>query len=113
MLIPVSDPFDFPLYHVVGNGHTECVRLLIPISNPKFNNSYSLHLAVLHSHTACIDLLVGVSDASLVLHNLQREHPTRCWQYLEEKIAQHQHEMLNNEIAQHTVQTCFKNIRKI
>lgn len=97
-------------------GHTQCVKLLIPVSDPKAYNSNSLFMAAREGHTACVDLLFEVSDPQTVLHRLQEvfSNNPKKWQYLEEKIlAQQQRDILNNEIAQHSVQPCMKTTRKI
>lgn len=44
------------------HGHAECVKLLIPVSNPKANDSDPLSLAAFRGHADCVALLAPVSD---------------------------------------------------
>lgn len=46
------------------HGHTECVRLLIPVSEPHANKGYALCHAAAGGHTECVRLLIPVSDSS-------------------------------------------------
>ena len=69
LLIPVSDPKagnSYALRKAAENGHTECVRLLIPVSDPKADNSYALRWAARNGHTECVKLLIPVSDPEIV-----------------------------------------------
>ena len=45
-----------------SKGHTECVELLIPVSNPKIDNSYPLRIAIVYGHTDCALLLIPFSE---------------------------------------------------
>lgn len=61
-LIPLSDPKandSGALIYAASGGHTECVKLLIPVSAPK---SSALHLAAAKGHTECIRLLLPLFD---------------------------------------------------
>lgn len=61
-LIPLSDPKandSGALICAALGGHTECVKLLIPVSVPK---SSALHLAAAKGHTECISLLFPLFD---------------------------------------------------
>ena len=51
-----------PICNAARNGHTECVRILIPFSDPKANDSYPLRWATNHGHVECVRLLIPVSD---------------------------------------------------
>ena len=42
------------------NGHAECVRLLLDASDPKAKGSYALRAAAQHGHAECARLLLGV-----------------------------------------------------
>ncbi len=84
-------------------GHTECVKLLIPVSDPKVNDSAALQWATINDHTDCVDLLFDISVAHMALQCLQDEYPDypHTWQYLEEKITvQRQHALLMQETSQ-------------
>lgn len=66
LLIPVSNPLwenSEALNRAAMYGHTECVRLLIPVSEPKAGNSYALQCASIRSHRDVVELLIPVSDA--------------------------------------------------
>lgn len=82
-------------------GQSECLQLLIPVSDPKVSNSRPLWLAARCQHTTCVDLLFPVSDVEHVFASLQRECPlnSKFWGYLEHKICQHQQQLLSAEIA--------------
>lgn len=61
-LIPLSDPKandSGALICAASEGHTECVKLLIPVSSPK---SSALHLAAAKGNTECISLLLPLFD---------------------------------------------------
>ena len=65
LLIPVSDPKmnnSEALRRASKNGHVKCVKLLIPVSDPNANNSYALQLASAAGHTECVKLLIPVSN---------------------------------------------------
>lgn len=117
LILPISNPkFDDSraLIYAAGEGHVECVKLLIPVSNCKALDSKALYRALQNYHTDCINLLFDVSDVHLVLHNLQRHYPNdpKYWNYLENKIAQQQRDILNGKISQDVAYTC-KKARKI
>lgn len=64
-LIPISDPKindSQALYFAAANGHAYCVERLIPVSDPLCSDSLALRLAVCNKHLACVKLLLGVSD---------------------------------------------------
>jgi len=50
------------LREAAWSGHTEIVRLLIPLCDPKAGNSCALHNAAHNGHTDCVKLLLPVSD---------------------------------------------------
>jgi len=52
----------YALIWAAVNGHTEIVKLLIPVSNPKANDSAALRWAAINGHTEIVKLLIPVSD---------------------------------------------------
>lgn len=77
-LIPISDPKSQEseaLQFAVYYGHIECVKLLIPVSNPKEHNSRALCLAAENGRTECIELLYPVSDPKVAIKQLQHLYP--------------------------------------
>ena len=65
LLIPISNPKadnSSALARAAKHGHAECVELLIPVSNPNANNSGALGWAVHNGHAECVKLLIPVSD---------------------------------------------------
>ena len=64
VLLPFSAPKDnnSALGLAAGNGHAECVRLLIPVSDPKAYGSHPLHAAAFDGHAECVKLLIPVSE---------------------------------------------------
>lgn len=64
-LLPVSDPKANESYALVlaaQNGHAECVKLLLPVSDAKSKNSCALRLAALEGSSECVRLLLASSD---------------------------------------------------
>ena len=58
--------YSYALQNTAENGHTSCVELLIPVSDPTDMNSWALQNAVLNGHTSCVELLIPVSDPAVV-----------------------------------------------
>ena len=54
------------LRYAAENGHTDVIKLLIPISNPKDDNSKLLRLAARYGHTDVVKLLIPVSDPKAI-----------------------------------------------
>ena len=54
--------YDEALRRASKIGHAECVKLLIPVSDPKANESYALKIASTFGHIECVKLLIPVSD---------------------------------------------------
>ena len=80
LLIPHSNPQALDsraLLRAAVNGHADCVTLLIPVSNPKADNSRALLEAILRGHQSCVDVLFGVSDVQHVLKKMERERLLR------------------------------------
>ena len=48
---------------IAWGGHKECVRLLLPVSDPKAQDSYALRGSALYGHVECVKLLLPVSGA--------------------------------------------------
>ena len=68
LLIPVSNPQDdcsSALQWAARNGHVTCVELLIPVSDPKAKNSLALYWAVISGNLECVNLLIPVSDCKI------------------------------------------------
>ena len=60
-LIPISDPKgndSEALYVAAIYGHARCVELLLPVSDPQANGSYGLKMAARNGHTQCVKLLI-------------------------------------------------------
>lgn len=65
LLIPVSDPKDLDsdaLRLAARGGHVECVKLLIPVSDPATDNSVALAAAAMNGHLECVRVLLPVSN---------------------------------------------------
>jgi len=106
LLIPVSNPKDqysSALQLAARHGHTQCMELLIPVSNPKEHNSYALQEASSNGHLACVELLYPVSEPAVALQQLQQHHPDRY-----EKWGQ-LYEMIEAERVQHRLILEMKN----
>ena len=76
-LIPVSDPKadnSHALRWAAFYGHTEIVKLLISVSDPKANDSEALRMAARNGHIECVKLLLPVSDCNHVIQQLQKEN---------------------------------------
>ncbi|TBV69747.1 ankyrin repeat domain-containing protein [Pseudoxanthomonas winnipegensis] len=67
------------LFVAASAGHLECVKLLIPVSEAKVNDSAPLRWAAHNNHLDCVQVLIPVSDPkadhSLALqYAAQRQH---------------------------------------
>lgn len=65
LLIPLSDPKannSEALRWAAQWGHTDCVILLLPVSDPKANNSEALRRAASKGHAECVKRLIPVCD---------------------------------------------------
>ncbi len=77
LLIPISDPKyngSSALRLAAYNGHLECVKLLIPVSDPKDGCSEAAWYAFEKEHSKCFDLLLPVSDSGALLYRLRARH---------------------------------------
>lgn len=63
-LISISDPAlnNEALRRAAAHGHVECVKMLIPVSNPKHNDSSALQWAAANGYVACVKELIPVSE---------------------------------------------------
>lgn len=65
LLIPVSDPKadeSRALWAASRFGHKDVIQLLIPVSDPKIRNSHALRQAAHYGYTECVKYLIPVSD---------------------------------------------------
>lgn len=84
-------------------GHIECVRLLLPVSNPQ-DYSLALFEAVLTQEQEIVDLLCPVSNLDDAIFRLQRHpyqypHLKESVEALEEYKAHKQHQILMGEVG--------------
>lgn len=89
-LIPLSDPKardSQALKLAASNGHTECVKLLIPVSGIssealRWAGSEALRWAAYYGHTQCVELLIPVcnpkADGSRALQWAAERGHTEC-----------------------------------
>lgn len=102
LLIPVSNiRGSYALKIAADYGHTQCVELLIPVSDPKAKDSSALSGASFYGHTPCVELLYPVSDPLIVLKQLQHQwpHDSKKWGQLQEMIeVERVRNMLNAEV---------------
>jgi hypothetical protein len=65
LLIPVSDPLarqSYALRWAAYGGCADCVKLLIPVSDPMEHESLALFEAARCGHVDCVRMLIAVSD---------------------------------------------------
>lgn len=71
-----------PLRMAASNGHLECVKMLLPISNPDDESSYALQLAARNGHAECLRVLIRACDPeadwALALRWAAREGQVEC-----------------------------------
>lgn len=89
------------LESAVTQGHTQCVKRLIPRSNPKWNNSWPLILASQIQHQEIFDLLYPVSNPKDALRYMKSQ------QYAPEDMS-----MLERRIMQDSVQQSVESRQK-
>jgi hypothetical protein len=73
LLIPLTDPkalSSYALQLAAEYGHIEIVKLLIPVSDPKAGDSLALQLAAEYEYIEIVKLLIPVSDESVVNSDL-------------------------------------------
>lgn len=66
------------LCEAAGNGHAECLKLLIPASDPKANGSRALSLAAVQGHVECVKILIPLSDPKANHSEALRLAATNC-----------------------------------
>jgi len=74
MLIPVSNPKhndSSALQWASANGYVACVKELIPVSEPKAQNNEALVAAAFYGHHECVDLLFDVCNPEEALEELK------------------------------------------
>lgn len=62
LITPSYSLNSYALEKAAANGHTECVKLLIPVSETDQDDSQALQIAAQNGHTECVKLLIPVSD---------------------------------------------------
>jgi ankyrin repeat protein len=68
LLIPASDPLvdnSMALRRAAKSGHAECVRLLVAVSDPLANNSEALCWAAENGHVECVIILLPASEPKM------------------------------------------------
>lgn len=72
LLIPVSDPRDYntALWLASGSDSVECVKLLLTVADPKHKDSQALVSAVVRKNQEIIDVLYPVSDPDKALEDM-------------------------------------------
>lgn len=97
-LIPLCDPKQNDseaLWHAATIGDVGCLKLLIPVCNPKASNSLALQCALYYQHHDCVVLLRPLSNAKKALRFLSEEYDHINWaQRLDSILTQHQHSVL-------------------
>lgn len=83
-------------------GHTEVLKILLPHTDPKHNDSNALLWAVYKNHQQCVDVLFEVSDVDVVwrIANERRVHMDHDgFDYFEQRMmARAQHAKLTEEV---------------
>lgn len=91
---------DRALVLAAGQGHAQCVELLIPVSNPCARNSGALSSAVVSGNQRCVDLLLPVSDPHAALDTIKHTYRNpQLYEFLERAIAQHQKQLLEETLG--------------
>lgn len=104
-LMEVTKNHTDALIDAADHGHVECVRVLIPGSDPKANGSEALLCAALGGHVSCMDALYAVSNVRTVLNNLHTYYieSYNMWIILNERFeAEQQKTALLNNLTQST-----------
>lgn len=72
LLIPVSNPKDYntALVFACGRDSVECVKLLLEVADPLYNHSQALQSAVINKNQEIVDLLYPLSDPDAALKHL-------------------------------------------
>ena len=101
-LIPVSEPKtdnSIALRCAAFYGYKEIVQLLLPVSDPKVNDSEALQRAAEFGYLDIVKILIPVSDYQLVLKkNMDNTGKVLLRQCIDEYEALQQKELLNNTL---------------
>lgn len=84
------------------HGHLQIVEMLIPLSDPKSNDSKALRDAVVGKQTQCVEVLLDVSDTQKVLTYFQQAFPSTPykWRFFAEMVeSRSQRTMLTTVLA--------------
>lgn len=115
LLIPLSEPknCNYALESAAKHGHSLCVEALIPISDVTANNCQALWLAAKYGHKECVGLLAPFGDANAILQSLMGEYPDEPnrWQHLENMVSQLQRQRIVEEID--STHNSFSRARRI
>jgi len=83
------------LVSAASNGDLAMVRLFLPVTDPKDQNSKALQVCAMHCcanpiYKPIVDFLFEVSDPEIALTEIQRQRPCEPlrWAYLEERVVQ-------------------------
>lgn len=91
---------DHALIVAARKGHSQCVKLLIAVSNPRAHQSCALSLAVLSGNQRCVDLLLPVSDPHVALRTIEHDFcDLQSYEVLERAIAHHQKQLLEKSLG--------------
>lgn len=111
LLIPVSDPCandGQALVCAAAAGNLECVKLLIPVSGGVSNNSRALLNAINNDQMEIIDLLWPVSNPLDILDS-DGHRNTKVVEYIQQRMAQEQRERIEQTVAP----SCIFAVRKM
>ena len=106
-LIPLCNPKhndSAALWHAATIGNVECLQLLVPVCDPKASNSLALRCALYYQHTDCVVLLHPLSNVKTALKYLNAEYDDIDWgQRLDTIAAQYQQRVLNAAVKPTTL----------
>lgn len=98
------------------NGYVQLVELLIPVSDPKSNDSKALKHAVMGKHPQCIELLLEVSDTQKVLAYFKQvfHHNPDNWMFFADIVQRwSQRTMLTAVIAKRGNEKSSRSTKKM
>ncbi len=67
LISPSRSLNSFALEKAAEKGYVECVKILIPVSEPDQDGSQALERAAQNGHAECVQLLIPVSDMNVGL----------------------------------------------
>ena len=112
VLIPVSNPKDYNdlFLEAVKVGHEPSIELLMAVADPKFNDSEALFWSTEMRNSDIIDMLIDVSDVNVVLRNLKKEYSAdESWAWeCLEEILKARHQKDVLTAAVEEIQTVFQ-----